>query len=135
VPSPEFAFVAATLRRRLSLCFSVLNSLRETLMPKKLKPVHPGEILREEFMTPLGLSMNKMAMALRVPVTRIADIVNERRGITADTALRFARYFKNAPAFWMNLQTRYNLEVAEDGIPAKVARDVQPLEAVTAPEA
>ncbi len=60
-------------------------------MAKKLKPVHPGEILREEFMTPLGLSMNKMAMALRVPVTRIADIVNERRGITADTALRFAR--------------------------------------------
>ena len=64
-------------------------------MAKKLKPVHPGEILREEFMVPLGLSMNKMAMDLRVPVTRIADIVNERRGITADTALRFARYFKN----------------------------------------
>jgi len=63
-------------------------------MAKKLKPVHPGEILREEFMTPLGLSMNKMAMALRVPVTRIADIVNERRGITADTALRFAKLFQ-----------------------------------------
>ncbi len=91
-------------------------------MAKKMKPVHPGEILREEFMTPLGLSMNKMAMALRVPVTRIADIVNERRGITADTALRFARYFRNSPAFWMNLQTRYDLEVAEDEIAAKVAR-------------
>ena len=103
-------------------------------MAKKLKPVHPGEILREEFMTPLGLSMNKMAMALRVPVTRIADIVNERRGITADTALRFARYFKNSAAFWMNLQTRYDLEVAEDEIAAKVARDVQPLEALTARE-
>ena len=64
-----------------------------------MKPVHPGEILREEFMIPLGLSMAKMAMALRVPVTRIADIVNERRRITSDTALRFARYFKNAPAF------------------------------------
>src|SRR2546427_7532686 len=85
-------------------------------MAKKVKPVHPGEILREEFMTPLGLSMNKMAMALRVPVTRIADIVNERRGITADTALRFARYFNNSPTFWMNLQTRYDLEVAEDEI-------------------
>src|SRR6266849_649123 len=96
---------------------------------KKLKPVHPGEILCEEFMTPLGLSMNKMAMDLRVPVTRIADIVNERRGITADTALRFARYFKNTPAFWMNLQVRYDLEVAEDEIAAKVERDVQPLEA------
>jgi addiction module HigA family antidote len=97
---------------------------------RKLKPVHPGEILREEFMVPFGLSMNKMAMDLRVPVTRIADIVNERRGITADTALRFARYFKNGPTFWMNLQTRYDLEVAEDAIAARVDRDVQPLEAV-----
>jgi len=97
-------------------------------MAKKLKPVHPGEVLREEFMVPLGLSMNRMAMDLRVPVTRIADIVNERRGITADTALRFARYFRNSASFWMNLQTRYDLELAEDAIAAKVERDVQPLE-------
>ncbi len=103
-------------------------------MAKKLKPVHPGEILREEFMVPLGLSMNKMAMDLRVPVTRIADIVNGRRGITADTALRFARYFKNTPTFWMNLQTRYELEVAEDEMAGKVERDVQPLEIVAARE-
>jgi addiction module HigA family antidote len=101
-------------------------------MAKKLKPVHPGEILREEFMVPLRLSMNKMAMDLRVPVTRIADIVNGRRGITADTALRFARYFKNTPTFWMNLQTRYELEIAEDEIAGKVERDVQPLEIVSA---
>lgn len=100
-------------------------------MAKKLKPVHPGEILKGEFMAPLGLSMNKMAMDLRVPVTRIAAIGNERRGITADTALRFARYFKNRPAFWMNLQTRYELEVAEDELADKVARDVQPLEVVS----
>jgi len=97
-------------------------------MAKKLKPVHPGEILREEFLKPLHLSMNKLALDLRVPVTRVADIVNERRGITADTALRLARYFRNAPAFWMNLQTRYDLEVAQDEIAAKVARDVHPLE-------
>ena len=96
-------------------------------MPRKLKPVHPGEVLHEEFMVPLGLSMNKVAMALRVPVTRIADIINERRGVTADTALRFARFFGNSPAFWMNLQTRYDLEVAEDEIARKVERDVQPL--------
>jgi len=96
-------------------------------MSKRLKPVHPGEILREEFMGPLGLSMNKLAMALSAPVARIADIVNERRGITADTALRFARYFNNSLTFWMNLQTRYDLEVAQDEIAAKVARDVQPL--------
>jgi addiction module HigA family antidote len=101
-------------------------------MAKKLKPVHPGEILREEFMKPLGLSMNKMAMDLRVPVTRIAEIVAERRRVTADTALRFARYFKNSPTFWMNLQSRYDLEVAEDEIAAKVERDVQPLETVPA---
>jgi addiction module HigA family antidote len=100
-------------------------------MAKRLKPVHPGEILREEFMVPLHLSMNKMAMDLRVPVTRIADIVNEHRRITADTALRFARYFKNSPTFWMNLQTRFDLEVAEDEIAAKVERDVQPLEVVS----
>ncbi len=99
---------------------------------KKLKPVHPGEILSEEFMAPLGLSMNKVAMDLRVPVTRIADIVNEKRGITAETALRFARYFKNSPAFWMNLQTRYELEVAQDELAAKVERDVQPLETLGA---
>jgi len=97
-------------------------------MGKKLKPVHPGEILLEEFMKPLGLSMNKLALDLRVPVTRIADIVGERRGITADTALRLARYFKNAPVFWMNLQTRHDLEVAQDEFAAKVERDVQPLE-------
>ena len=90
--------------------------------------MHPGEILAQEFMAPLKLSMNKMAMDLRVPVTRIADIVNERRGISADTALRFARYFKNSPRFWMNLQTRYDLEVAEDEIAQTVERDVQPLE-------
>jgi antitoxin HigA-1 len=97
-------------------------------LPKKLKPVHPGEILREEFMVPLALSMNRMAMDLRVPVTRIADIVNRRRGITADTALRFARYFRNSAAFWMNLQTRYDLEMAEEEIAAIVDRDVRPLE-------
>jgi addiction module HigA family antidote len=97
-------------------------------MGRKLKPVHPGEILREEFMAPLGLSMNRIAMDLRVPVTRIAEIVNKRRSITADTALRLARYFKNSAAFWMNLQSRYDLEVAEDEIAKKVERDVRPLE-------
>ena len=101
-------------------------------MAKKVKPVHPGEILSEEFMKPLKLSMNKLAIDLCVPLTRIADIVHERRGITIDTALRLARYFKNTPVFWMNLQVRYDLEVAEDKQAAQVARDVRPSEAVTA---
>ncbi len=97
-------------------------------MARKLKPVHPGEILREEFMKPLALSMNKLALDLRVPVTRIAEIVHERRSITAGTAMRLARYFKNTPVFWMNLQVRYDLEVAEDEQAEKVERDVRPLE-------
>jgi addiction module HigA family antidote len=98
-------------------------------MARKLKPVHPGEILCEEFMKPLGLSMNRLALHLRVPVTRIAEIVHERRAITTDTALRLGRYFKTTPVFWMNLQVRYDLEVAEDEQAEKIARDVQPLEA------
>lgn len=101
-------------------------------MVKKLKPVHPGEILSEDFMKPHGLSMNRLALDLRVPVTRIADIVAERRAITTDTALRLARYFKTTPEFWLNLQTKYDLEVAEDEELARIERDVQPLEAVPA---
>ena len=97
-------------------------------MPKKLKPVHPGEILREEFLKPLSLSMNRVAVDLRVPLTRIADIVHERRGITADTALRLGRYFKISPTFWMNLQTRYDLEVMEGREAERIARDIRPLE-------
>jgi len=97
-------------------------------MAKKLKPVHPGEILCEEFMKPLGLSMNKLALDLRVPVTRIAEIVHERRAISTDTALRLPRYFKSTPLFWMNLQVRYDLEVAEDEQADQVARDVHPAE-------
>ena len=99
-------------------------------MPKKPKPaVHPGEILREEFMKPLGLSMNKLALDLRVPVTRIAEIVHQRRAITSDTALRLGRYFNTTPVFWMNLQVRYDLEIAKGKLAHRIARDVQPIEA------
>jgi addiction module HigA family antidote len=72
-------------------------------------PVHPGEMLREEFMKPLGISINGLARELHVPVTRISQIVNERRGITADTALRLARHFGTTPDLWMNLQKDYEL--------------------------
>ncbi|HXN74603.1 MAG TPA: HigA family addiction module antitoxin [Candidatus Acidoferrales bacterium] len=99
-------------------------------MAKKLKPVHPGEIISEDFMKPYGLSMNKLALDLRVPVTRIADIVAERRGITPDTALRLARYFKTTPQFWLNLQTKYDLEITEDEKLAQIQRDVRPREPV-----
>lgn len=97
-------------------------------MVKKMKPVHPGEMLREEFMKPLGLTMNRLALDLRVPVTRIGDIVHERRGITADTALRLARYFNNTPEFWMNLQSWYDLEVAKEETQAEINRHVTPIE-------
>ncbi|MGC2706440.1 MAG: HigA family addiction module antitoxin [Candidatus Acidiferrales bacterium] len=97
-------------------------------MAKKLRPVHPGEILSEDFMKPYRLSMNKLALDLRVPVTRVADIVAERRGISPDTALRLGRYFKTTPRFWLNLQTKYDLEVAEDENLAKIERDVRPIE-------
>jgi len=72
-------------------------------------PVHPGEMLREEFMKPLGISINGLALELHVPVTRISEIVNERRGITADTALRLARHFGMSADFWMNIQKDYEL--------------------------
>jgi antitoxin HigA-1 len=93
---------------------------------KLLPPIHPGEILRAEFMEPLKLSMNRLALDLRVPVTRIAEIVHERRGITPDTALRLARYFNTSAGFWMNLQTAYDLEVAEDELAQTIEREVRP---------
>jgi addiction module HigA family antidote len=94
---------------------------------EKLPPIHPGEILREDFMTPLGISMNRLALNLRVPVTRIAEIVHERRGVTPDTALRLGRYFNTSARFWMNAQSSYDLEVAQDELQRTIERDVRPL--------
>lgn len=96
-------------------------------VPKLLSPIHPGEILRAEFMEPMKLSMNRLALDLRVPVTRIAEIVHERRGITADTAMRLARYFNTSAGFWLNLQTAYDLEIAEDKFARRIEREVQPV--------
>ena len=92
----------------------------------RLPPIHPGEILREEFLSPLGISAHELSMALRVPATRINDIVNEKRGITADTALRLSRYFGTTSRFWMNMQASWELEVAEDQVGNTVRRDVLP---------
>jgi addiction module HigA family antidote len=94
---------------------------------KRLPPIHPGEILREDFMKPLGISMNRLALNLRVPVTRIAEIVHERRGVTPDTALRLGRYFNTSARFWMNAQSSYDLEVAQDELQPTIERDVRPL--------
>ena len=92
----------------------------------RLPPIHPGEILREEFLSPLGMPAHQLALALRVPATRINEIVNEKRGITADTALRLARYFGTTSRFWMNMQTSWELDVAEDQLGESVRRDVLP---------
>jgi antitoxin HigA-1 len=97
-------------------------------MGKSLQPpVHPGEILREDFMKPLGLTINRLALRLRVPATRIGEIVHERRRITADTALRLARYFNTNPEFWLNLQNFYDLEVSRrSGTASAIEREVHP---------
>jgi addiction module HigA family antidote len=92
----------------------------------KLGPIHPGEFLLEEFMKPLDLSQNALARALSVPPGRIGEIVNERRGITGDTALRLARYFRTTPEFWLNLQARFELEAAEVAAGAEIRAKVRP---------
>ncbi len=92
---------------------------------EKLKPVHPGKILQEEFLEPLGLSQNKLALALRVPARRINEIVLGKRGITSDTALRLGRYFGMSIRFWMNLQARYDLDTAEDALGDRIEHEVQ----------
>jgi addiction module HigA family antidote len=92
----------------------------------RVPPLHPGEMLREEFLVPMRLSANALALALRVPATRISEIVNERRGVTADTALRLARYFHMTPEFWMNLQSQYDLETARDAAEREIKAAVKP---------
>ena len=90
----------------------------------KMRPIHPGEVLREEFLIPLGMSAHALALELRVPAPRINDIVRERRAVTPDTALRLARYFGTTPQFWMNLQTSFDLKSAEIKIGSKIAREI-----------
>jgi antitoxin HigA-1 len=91
---------------------------------EKLQPIHPGEILLEEFLKPMQLSQNQLALALRVPARRINEIVQGKRRITADTALRLARYFKMSPQFWLGLQMDYDLDVAEDSLGERLDREV-----------
>jgi len=94
-----------------------------------MRPVHPGEVLREDYLIPLGMSANALSIALKAPASRINDIVLERRGITVDTAMRIARYFGGDVQSWMNLQTGYEIKVAEKLLPKKVFADVQPMAA------
>jgi len=93
-------------------------------MARKMPPVHPGEILMEEFLRPMGLSQYRLALDISVPPRRINEIVHGKRAITADTALRLARYFRNSEGFWMNLQVRYDLEVQRDRLADRLEKEV-----------
>ncbi len=93
---------------------------------RRLPPVHAGEILRDEFLTPLEISVYGLAKAIKVSRPRLNDVVRGRRAITTDTALRLGRYFGTTPAFWINLQTRYDLDVAERTLRRRIEREVEP---------
>jgi addiction module HigA family antidote len=92
---------------------------------KKMPPLHPGEILYEEFLKPMGLSQNRLALDIRVPARRINEIVQGKRRITADTALRLAKYFNMSAKFWLGLQTDYDLDVAEDKLADRLDKEIQ----------
>lgn len=91
----------------------------------KLPPVHPGEILKKEFLAPLALSASQLAAAIKVPTNRVTRLLNEQSGVSADTARRLARVFGTTPDFWMNLQSRYDLQVSEDAAPR--LDDIKPI--------
>jgi antitoxin HigA-1 len=92
-----------------------------------LRPVHPGEVLREDYLAPLGMSANALANALHVPASRVNDITLERRGVTVDTAMRLVRYFGGDVQSWMNLQTAYDIKIAEKDRAKRIAREVLPM--------
>ena len=96
------------------------------LSGRRLSPVHPGAILRDEFLTPMAISVYELSNAIKAPRTRINDVVLGRRAITTDTALRLARYFGTSPEFWLNLQARYDLDVANRTVRCKIEQEVAP---------
>jgi addiction module HigA family antidote len=93
---------------------------------KKLKPVHPGEVLLEEFLRPMGLTQTRLALDIGVSTRRISEIVTAKRGVTADTALRLGRYFRMSPQFWLGLQMDYDLDIAADALAKRLIREVKP---------
>jgi addiction module HigA family antidote len=119
----EYAFYG-----RIRMCLMLKSQIiirRESMSKKKMLPLHPGEILLEEFLKPMGLSQNRLALDIRVPARRINEIVLGKRRITADTALRLARYFKMSPQFWLGLQIDFDLDVAEDKLADRLDKEIQ----------
>lgn len=96
-----------------------------------MRAIHPGEIIKEEYLKPLNMSANALAIALRVPAPRINDVIRQKRGISIDTALRLARYFNTTPQFWMNLQISYDLKMAKQYM-IKIENEIIPLQTITA---
>lgn len=100
---------------------------------RKLAPIHPGEILDRRFLKPLSMSQNRLATELRIPSSRVTPIVNGKRRITPELALRLGRFFNTGPEFWMNLQQRYDLEVAQDRFEAEVEKGIEPIDPAELP--
>ena len=98
-----------------------------------MRPIHPGEILREEFLMPMKLSAHALAIALRLPAPRINDIAREKRGVSADTALRLARYLGTSAEFWLGLQADYDLKVARQAAGDAITREIAPMESTARP--
>ena len=96
------------------------------MIKNNMRPVHPGEILKEEYLTPIGMSVNALATALRIPATRIHAIVKKERAVTADTALRLARYFGGDAQSWINMQSSYDLKIAEQEKGEMIEHDITP---------
>ena len=105
--------------------------MRSLTTTDKLPPVHPGEILMEDFLKEMGITQHKLAVSIGVPPRRINEIVHGKRAVTADTALRLAKFFEMSPQFWLGLQAQYDLDVAEDRIRSEIER-IQPVQAVSA---
>jgi addiction module HigA family antidote len=100
-------------------------------MMNNMRPIHPGEIIKEEYLKPLSMSVSALAVALRVPASRINDVVRQKRGVSIDTALRLARYFNTTAQFWMNLQTSYDLKITRQNM-TKIENEIIPLQTAVA---
>lgn len=119
---PLAGFIQAQTKSKLS----TITERQISMTTNKMRPIHPGEILREEFLIPLGMSAHALSIALHVPAPRIHDIVRERRAVTPDTALRLARYFDTTAQFWLNLQSAFDLKQAEQDVGRLIKQEIRP---------
>jgi len=106
-----------------------ITTKERQMIKNKMRPIHPGEILREEYLLPLGMSVNALSIALRISAPRINEVVRQHRGISPDTALRLARFFNTTPQFWLNLQTTYDLKQTEMAVGERIEQEIQPMHA------